>query len=192
MEDRVVLAKGVNFIYARQFIEAAYGEEMWTKIIRALPDAARQVWDQHLLPAESYPFAAFKAMAAALPTVVGKQKDAELSKIYEYIADQSLNKMYKIFFKLMNPSFVLKNYPTLWSRFFNSGTVDVPSAEKGRATLKFSLPAIFVDWLPPACLGFSRKAVEMSGGKDLSVREKDRHKLAEDSWLIEYELRWQE
>ncbi len=192
MAEKEVLAKGVNFIYARQFIEQQYGKDSWAGIMKALPDAARRVWDRIPLAAQLYPFAAFKAMAAALPAVLGARKDAELSKIYEYIADQSLNKMYKVFFRLMNPAFVLKNYPALWSRFFDSGTVEVPVAEKGHAVLKFSLPEIFIDWLPPACLGFSRKAVEMSGGKGLAMEELSRQKQAEGDWVVVYELRWRE
>ncbi len=191
MDETKVLAKGVNFIFARQFIEQNYGRESWEKIMKAMPDDARPVWDQSLLAAQVYPFAAFKAMAAAVSGVLGVRKDAELSRIYEYIADQSLNRMYKIFFRLMNPAFVLRNYPTLWGRFFNSGSVEVPVAEKGKAVLKFILPEIFVDWLPPACLGFSRKAVEMSGGEGLSLQELSRQKQAGD-WVIVYELRWKE
>ena len=34
------------------------------------------------------------------------------------------------------------------------------------------LSEIFLDWRPPACMGYSKKAVEMSGGRDLSMREK--------------------
>ncbi len=192
MEGQEVLAKGVNFLFARQFIEANYGRKSWDNILAALPDAARQVWNQSLLAAQSYPFSAFKAMSATLPSVLGAKQEAELSKIYEYIADQSLNKMYKIFFRLMNPAFVVKNYSSLWARFFNTGTVEVPISEKGRAVLKFSLPEIFVDWLPPACLGFSRKAVEMSGGKGLTMQELSRQKQAEGSWVIVYELKWRE
>jgi len=92
----------------------------------------------------------------------------------------------------MNPAFVIKNYSSLWTRFFNAGTVEVPVAEKGHAVLKFSLPEIFVDWLPPACLGFSRKAVEMSGGNGLTMQELSRQKQAEGGWVIVYELHWKE
>ncbi len=192
MEQKEVLAKGVNFIFTRQFVEKNYGREAWDKLMKALPKEARPVWDQSLLAAHSYSFAAFKAMSAVLPQVLGVQKEAELSKIYEYIADQSLNTIYKIFFRLMHPAFVIKNYGSLWSRFFNAGAVEVPVAEKGHAVLKFVLPEIFVDWLPPACLGFSRKAVEMSGGKGLSQQELSRQRQDDKAWVIVYELRWKE
>lgn len=54
------------------------------------------------------------------------------------------------------------------------------------------LPEIFLDWLPPACLGYSKKAVDMSGGRDLSMKEVSTKRLGEDSWEIVFELNWSE
>lgn len=40
-------------------------------------------------------------------------------------SDQTLNLIYKIFFKLGSVSFVLSKYPQLWRRFFSFGALDV-------------------------------------------------------------------
>ncbi|MBI5204219.1 MAG: hypothetical protein HZA11_04800 [Nitrospirae bacterium] len=187
-----VLAKGVNFLYSKKFIESEYGVDTWEKVIKSLPEDAQSVWDGALLVHQSYSFSAFKAMISALTVVLGSVKDSELAKIYEYIADQSLNKIYKIFFHFANPSFVIRNYPKLWDKFFNTGNVEVPVAEKGHAELKFTLPEIFLDWLAPACLGYSKKAVEMAGGKNLTMKELSRQHLSQNLWEIVYELMWSE
>lgn len=190
--EQQVLAKGVNFLYAKRFIISSYGNETWKKVVRFLPRETRDIWDGALLVNSTYPFAAFKAMTTELMSVLNSPKDSEIAKIYEFIADQSLNKIYKIFFRYANPSFVIRNYPKLWDKFFNSGNVEVPAAENGHAVLKFSLPEIFIDWLRPACLGYSKKAVEMAGGKDLRIRELRRDHVSQKLWVIEYELNWKE
>jgi hypothetical protein len=187
-----VLAKGVNFLYSKRFIVSEYGTEKWDKVIQSLPQASQDVWASGILVSNSYPFTAFKEMMNALAKELGSAKQQQLALIYEYIADQSLNKIYKIFFRFANPSFVIKNYPKLWANFFNTGKVEVPVAAKGHAVLKFILPEIFLDWLPPACMGYSKKAVEMSGGKDLSMKEVSTKRLGEDSWEITFELNWSE
>jgi len=187
-----VLAKGVNFLYSKRFIVSEYGAEKWDKVFNALPKGSQEVWGSGILASNSYPFAAFKEMMNVLTKELGSPKRDQVARIYEYIADQSLNKVYKIFFRLANPSFVIKNYPKLWANFFNTGTVEVQLAEKGHAILKFVLPEIFLDWLPPACLGYSKKAVEMSGGKDLLMKEKSTKRLDEDLWEIVFELNWSE
>jgi hypothetical protein len=187
-----VLAKGVNFLYSKRFIVSEYGTEKWDLVFKTLPKDSQDVWASGILVSNSYPFAAFKEMMNALTKQLGSPKRDQLARIYEYIADQSLNKIYKIFFRFANPSFVIKNYPKLWANFFNTGRVEVPVAEKGHAVLKFILPEIFLDWLPPACMGYSKKAVEMSGGKDLSMKEVSTKRLDEDSWEIIFELNWSE
>jgi len=74
--------------------------------------------------------------------------------------------------------------------FFNTGTVEVQVAESGHAVLKFLLPEIFNDWLPSACLGYSKKAVEMAGGRNLVMTKKSSGKFSEEIWETVYELRW--
>ena len=187
-----VLAKGVSFLYARTYIVAKYGQETWEKVVQSMPPESKEVWTRSLLATSEYPFEAFKDMMSSLSMILKTAKDAELAAIYEYIADQSLNKMYKIFFRLAYPSFVIKNYPSLWKMFFNAGTVEVPVAEKGHAIVRFLLPEIFNDWLPPACLGYSKKAVEMAGGHGLTLDRVSRGKKSEGLWETVYELRWNE
>jgi hypothetical protein len=187
-----VLAKGVNFLYAKRFIESSYGPDRWEKVMSDLQPGDREIWIGGVMATQSYPFSSFKAMITVLSKELGAVKNDELAKIYEYIADQSLSKVYKIFFRFANPAFVIKNYPKLWENFFNTGKVEVPVAEKGHALLKFLLPEIFVDWLTPACLGYSKKAVEMSGGKRLTMKEMGKRHLDAGQWEISYELFWNE
>lgn len=187
-----VMAKGVNFLYAKRFITESYGPEIWEKVVGSLSKDSREIWGDSIMVSSLYPFAAFKEMIANLTSFVGSMKNEELAKIYEHIADQSLNKVYKIFFSFANPSFVIKNYPKLWEKFFNTGKVEVPQAEKGHAILKFTLPEIFLDWLPPACLGYSKKAVEMAGGRGLRMVEVSRKDVSAGQWEIVFDLRWTE
>jgi hypothetical protein len=187
-----VMAKGVNFICGKKYIEMKYGKEIWEQILRSLSSEGRAVWKDCLLTSSEYPFWAFKEMMAALHTVLKTAEDAELAEVYEYIADQSLNSIYKIFFRLAQPSFVIKNYPLLWNRFFNAGTVGVPVADKGHATVRFLLPDVFDSWLPPACLGYSIKAVEMAGGSDLTMKRTAYEKKPGGMFESVYELSWRE
>jgi hypothetical protein len=187
-----VLAKGINFTCAKKYIETNYGSETWEQIMSRLTPEAAAVWNSSLLSGSEYPFSAFKEMISSTIAVLRTTNNDEIAAIYEYIADQSLNSMYKIFFKFANPSYVIKNYPLLWTRFFNAGVVDVPAAEKGRGVVRFLLPDIFDDWLAPACLGYSRKAVEMGGGKDLRMERTAYLKKNDGLFESVYELRWTE
>lgn len=187
-----VLAKGTNFVYAKEFISKEYGQEMWGKVLGALQPSDRKIWSGTLLVNDQIPFGTFKAMVSALSRELGKAEDSETARLYEYIADRSLNVLYKVFFKFANPSFVIKNYPVLWNRFFNAGKVEVSAAEKGHAIVRFILPEIFWDWLQPACLGYSKKAVEMAGGTNLTLIRQREASLTGSVKEFVYELNWDE
>jgi hypothetical protein len=187
-----IMARGPNFVYAKEFIQQHYGEAVWQSLLQALPLAASEVWSSRHLITEAYPFSAFKAMVTALSNVSETGSETQMSELYAYIADRSLNSVYKVFFRFSQPASVIKNYPKLWNRFFSVGTVNVVHSEKEQAVLEFSLPEIFLDWLPGACYGFSKKAVEMAGGRELQIDEKSRFKASGNAWKITFELQWKE
>jgi hypothetical protein len=187
-----IMARGPNFIYTQEFIKRTYGEATWNTLLDSLPEGAAKVWKNPLLITGTYPFSAFKAMVSMLSSTINSMTEQQTASLYEYIADRSLSTVYKVFFRFANPAFVLKNYPKLWERFFTSGTVEVPTAQREYAVLRFSLPDIFLDWLPPACYGYSKKAVEMAGGNNLRIKEQAKTRSANGLWNISYELFWDE
>ena len=54
------------------------------------------------------------------------------------------------------------------------------------------LNQMFLDWLGPACLGYSNKAVTMAGGRDVLVEERVRRQLPSGDWAVDFEIRWSE
>ncbi len=187
-----IMARGVNFLYSREYIQSKYGRELWGKLMNELPPMSAKLWSGPLLSLKDYPFAEFKLMLKVLSKVLGAEEGRNTADLYGYVADRSLNTLYKVFFKFSQPAFVLKNYPKLWARFFTSGEVKVLSSQKGSAEISFLLPEIFLDWLPSACYGYSKKAVEMSGGSDLEQEETERVRLPNGEWRIVYRVKWKE
>jgi hypothetical protein len=190
MTDEV--AKGVNFVFAKEYIIQEYGKDVWRRALTRLPENHATIWSGAPVPFGAYSFEAFKGMAHAVAEESGQRDDRELARMYEFIAGRSLHAVYKFFFKLANPSFVISNYPKLWSRFFTTGNVTVTTAEKGFAKLRFELPEMFLDWIGPACLGYSNKAVSMSGGRNVLVEELSRKLMSSGDWEVDFEIRWDE
>lgn len=188
--EQEIRARGVNFIYAKEYIIKTHGEEFWNKLISKLPSETAKVWSSPLLSLSNYPFKDFKLMVNIISKELASDEIQSTAALYAFIADRSLSTLYKVFFRMANPSFVLKNYPKLWDRFFTSGEVTVPIAEKNNAQIKFKLPEMFLDWLPGACYGFSKKAVEMAGGKNMRMNEISKKILDDGEYEIIYNLEW--
>ncbi|HET9012660.1 MAG TPA: hypothetical protein VFN38_12635 [Gemmatimonadaceae bacterium] len=186
------IARGVNFVLAREYVINTHGEAVWARALARVSPEERRVWEQPLLTVSSYDFGAFKAVTAAVAREINASGDRAVAAMYAYIAERSLNSFYKVFFRLANPSFVIGNFPKLWSRFFTAGEVQVPVAQRERAELRFTVPDIFLDWLGPACLGYSTKALELAGGHDVTVREVERRALGAGLWQVAYDVVWRE
>lgn len=167
-----------------------FGHDAWERSLSRLGPADRRVWEQTLMHIGTYDFLAFKALAIAVAQETSGSGEAALAGMYAFIAERSLNSLYKIFFRLANPAFVISNFPKLWSRFFTAGRVEVPSAGAGRAELRFRLPEMFLDWIGPACLGFSTKAVELAGGRAVAVQETERRSVGGGDWELAYAVTW--
>ena len=177
---------------AREYVINTFGEALWTRALARVAPEQRRIWEQPLLTVSAYDFAAFKAVAAAVAVEAKANGDRAVAAMYEYIAERSLNTLYKVFFRLANPAFVIGNFPKLWSRFFTSGEVRVPVAEREHARLEFTVPEIFLDWLGPACLGYSTKAVALAGGRAVGVREVRRTARGGGLWEVVYDVTWRE
>lgn len=185
-----IVARGVNFVYAREFVTAEQGESAWPAIVQRMPPAAAAVWNEPLSLLGTYSFSAFKALAPAIRASGKAQSDESLARMYEFIAERSLNSVYKVFFRLTNPSFVIGNYPKLWSRFFTAGTVSVGELADDGAVVTFTVPEIFLDWLGPACHGYSRKAVALAGGSGLAMSAVRPVRLPGGDWQAAFRLSW--
>jgi hypothetical protein len=190
MNDNI--ARGPNFLYAREYVISTGGEKTWNEVLQKLTAEHAAVWRGTLLISSEYPFPAFKEMVRAWSEVTGGTSREATAKLYGFIADRSLNTVYRFFLKLSQPAFVLRNFPKLWERFFTAGTVEVPVAEKGRAVIRFTLPDVFQDWLEPACYGYSRKAIEMAGGRDVAMKPSGATMLHDGTMEAAFDLTWTE
>ncbi|HSG05545.1 MAG TPA: hypothetical protein VLB09_04005, partial [Nitrospiria bacterium] len=148
-----VKAKGLNFVYFRDYVTENQGAAFWSDFLQNLPEEDQHIWKGAILSAW-YPFKYFKTGFFEYARLMGTGNRSKLPKVYEYIAEKSLNTIYKVFFKVAaSPTFVLKNYPKLWSLFFNTGSVEILETGDKHCTFRFTLPEIFLDWLGPACTG---------------------------------------
>ena len=84
----IVMARGPNFVYAKEYIRKEYGEHMWDAILANLSDRDVIEWVNATLVTGLYPFSAFKAMTSALAKELNRPEDTEIARMYEYIADQ--------------------------------------------------------------------------------------------------------
>jgi len=188
IDDQMV--RGVNYIFTRQYILQHQGMDLWKKVLAMLPLEHRQEWEKPLLAISLYSFSAYMELIEKYCDMISVAQKQELISIYEYIAEQSLTTLYKHYMNRTDPSSMIGNFPKMWDRFFSAGKVEVYELTPTSVRLEFELPEVFLSWIFSACLGFSRKAVELGGGVGLVQQEKKRIRVKADIWKISYSLNW--
>ncbi|MEQ9619990.1 MAG: hypothetical protein RIG61_12560 [Deltaproteobacteria bacterium] len=118
-------AKGLIFINIREYIVKTYGHDIWDKVINELPASDRETLKKDFLRTGWYSAPLLNRLIKSYDLAVGNGDFNSVIPLAEYIAKKDLIPMFDIFVDLNNPVFVLNNAPSLWSRYFDSGVMDV-------------------------------------------------------------------
>jgi len=85
-----------------------------------IPAHDSEQWKGVLIASNNYSFQALKVVSTNLPKLGGSNSQNEISRMYEFIADRSLNALYKMFFRYASPSFYTKELSQIMEPLFYS------------------------------------------------------------------------
>jgi hypothetical protein len=156
--------KGIAVTARLRYAEVMHGEPGLRQLIDALEPQVRQVVDGHILPHAWVPMDVFVAVNVAADRLFGKGDLRLCQDMGAWAADRNLPKLFRLFYKLGSPAFVLTNAPKLWSAHYDSGHLEV--VRKGEKSLELSVCEFAVPHRAHclSVLGWVGKSIEISGG----------------------------
>ncbi|HZS38281.1 MAG TPA: hypothetical protein VFF06_15695 [Polyangia bacterium] len=136
------------------------------------PQTARLVRAGGFLSGGWYPLATFRELNHAAQRAAGLGPELSRALAREATADD-FRGIYRVLTFVLSPEFVIKRAPTLFSRYYDTGRMEVVRAVSGSAQARFS-----------GCVGFDRSVwqgvaggcvavLEACGGQDVDVRATD-------------------
>jgi hypothetical protein len=132
--------KGTVLVHMRAFIVQKNGEGAWHALLDALGPEDRATLAQIVLVGGWYPVRAWNhAMNVYLPKqfpIPGKGM-VELAK---YIAEKDLGMLFKMLLKVGSPGFLMARTPSIWSRYFDTGSLTSEELAKGKWKLFLDAP----------------------------------------------------
>jgi uncharacterized protein (TIGR02265 family) len=180
--------RGIAFLAAMKYIKQNYGEEGFARVLESLSPEDRDVITGKLNPVTLYPMKAYISLLAAADKVFGKGDYALCSDIGRFEADETFSGLYKVFLEVGNPHAVIKKASLAWRTLHDAGDLEVEQTSdnyvKGKVTN-------FPDSHKAFCkvmLGYFGKVIEMSGAKNLDVKEIKCRVNGDD--CCEFEVRW--
>jgi hypothetical protein len=133
-------AKGTVFVHLREFVTRQHGMVAWDGVRGALPEDDRRTLDELVITGGWYPVAIWnRALTAYLPEHFDEADDG-MRRLAGYIAENDLNKLYKMILSMGSPEFLLKRTGSLWSRYFDVGTLEATEIAPKRWHLTLTAP----------------------------------------------------
>ncbi len=125
MNERKGNAKGSIFFNAREFIINSQGESVWRKVINNLPDPDQKILNNDLVSTEWYPASLLNRLLNTYDVVHGNGDFLSVIPVAEYVARKDLGPMLEPLVNFKKPPAILSSAPSLWSRYFDSGIMEL-------------------------------------------------------------------
>lgn len=127
MDTKIGRAKGSIFLNSRDYIVNSIGDSVWKLVLANLPGDDAEFFEKNIAKTEWYPVTHLNNLVNTYDLVVGNGDFLSIVPVAEYIAKKDLGPVFEVFVDLKNPQVILNSAPSLWSRYFDSGRVDVES-----------------------------------------------------------------
>ncbi|HYL63862.1 MAG TPA: hypothetical protein VE077_14680 [Candidatus Methylomirabilis sp.] len=161
--------KGSVVLDALAAIKARSGESELAKIIASLSDSSRAVFEKPIYLSEWYSLDAFvEFLDADIRETAGGDRNV-LTQRSEKVIEAQLRGVYKIFVKMGSPGFVITRISAVHATYFR-GVQIIPEVEDHSAVIKYVGFQKHHDILEYTIPGFFRKALEISGAKQVQLK----------------------
>jgi hypothetical protein len=162
--------KGTVLIDSIKAIKARGGEAEFQKIVKELSGATRTIFEGRISPSSWYPVDAFaEFLEADIRETAGGVREVLISRAEKVIENQ-LRGIYRVFVKYGSPMFVVKRIAAVHATYYNGIEIMPQAHEANGATIRYVGLRKRHEIMGFGIIGFFRKALEISGARDVSVK----------------------
>jgi hypothetical protein len=161
-----VNVKGTSLVSTVRYIQETHGQTGLKQVFAGLSPAERDLAEAGFLTSSWYPLDLLMKL-----TLLGKEQfGPKLPKaLGKASADYALSRVYKIFFRVGSPQFIISRATAVYKNYYERGEMKAVVAEKGHAVVELSgIPS----QAPEFCerlIGWQERMLELSGAKDVKV-----------------------
>lgn len=171
-------AKGAVLKHFKEYVIALHGEDGWLKLVGFLSDEERMTLTLNPDEQKWYPMLLLKRLIGAFDSLYGNNGQfASIVPIAEHIAENDIIPFLERFTNLQSPSAVVRNTPSLWKRYFDSGEIKIDDVDDAGKHYSFFLEnfesvsgMIFCTELVSTWL---RRILAHSGAEEIDITHSD-------------------
>lgn len=158
--------KGTAIVASMRYVTERFGQGALTALLRGLPEECRREFEAGILVSTWYPMVLFLRFMQEAEKRHGAEEPDLVRRMGRASAEYGLKTVYKIFFKVGSPEFIIQRAARVFGSYYDTGNLKVLETSRGRALLElegfFGAPQ-FCDRI----LGWMERTVELAGAKNL-------------------------
>jgi hypothetical protein len=161
----MIQVKGSAPASSIRFITERFGSDAVRRVAAELPAEERAAVEAGLLASTWYPFSLLLNLSRAIEKHFGRDVPRIQHEMGRASADYALTIVYKLFFRIASPQFILSRAASLFRNYYTTGELRVVVAETGHAVLELGGFEEPPREMCPRLGGFYERTIELAGGK---------------------------
>lgn len=162
--------KGIALKSTINYIKLKLKEEGFLKFKKELSADAQSIFGTPILSSNWYDVNLLVEIMSKVPEILKREPKEVWWEMGRYSCEDGLNTVYKIFYKLGSPEFIIKRAGQVFNNYYSQGNFFVVSHSLSSAQVQIKdFP------IPHPCIctrisGWMERAIELSGGKNVLVK----------------------
>ena len=159
--------KGTAVQSSLRYVRERFGEDALVRVIEALPDGDRNVLGHGVLASSWYTTEALLRFMQEAERQLRAQEPDVVRRMGRASCDYGLSGVYKIFFKVGSPEFIISRAARVFSSYYDTGELRMAESGHGRAVAEL---VGFEGGAPQFCeriFGWMQRTLELAGAKNL-------------------------
>jgi uncharacterized protein (TIGR02265 family) len=161
--------KGTAVQSSLQYVRERFGDDSLARVVAALPEADRRALEG-VLVSSWYDVETFRRFMVEAERQLGTQEPDVVRRMGRFSCDQGITTVYRIFFKLGSPEFIIRRAARVFSSYYDTGELRIVESGPGRAVGEL---AGFEGGAPQFCeriFGWMQQTLERAGAKNLRAK----------------------
>ncbi|MEK7703351.1 MAG: hypothetical protein AAB426_00220 [Myxococcota bacterium] len=182
--------KGTAVLATMKFIRERFGDADHERVLGALPGEHAANLGGAIISSAQLPLDSLIAYIGKADEILGHGDLSLCEEAGRYSAYESLATVFKLFMKISNPLGMVRRAAGMWRHFNSSGELEVVLAEPNHIVLHLKAFARPGGVYCRRLVGYFRRVVEVTGGKEVVVRHP--HCAADGATSCEFDVTWRD
>jgi len=184
---RITGVRGPNVVQIRKAVARHGGEVAWKDLLSQVSQPCRDQFEKPLGLYDWVEERHFTELSMAYMHWSGRQ---DASKAGQVAAQEEFTMLHRWALKMMNPGFLLGNFPKFYTHYIRGGRVVVDESGPGHAQFSTWAEGFFPEWYSLGLTSWTQRALELTGAQAVSVEYQAPTSPGPESCRHIYRLTW--